>query len=80
MSKREKRVFIITIEIKNECWDYKVGDIFRSTVVSNNSNNAIYSFKNHHSGSEYPFYEIIKVEDTFDSGFFMPNILSDNLL
>ena len=45
MSKRKKRLFIITLEIKNECWDYKIGQIIRSAVISNNINNAIKHLK-----------------------------------
>ena len=80
MSKRKKRLFIITLEIKNECWDYKIGQIIRSAVISNNINNAIKTFEDRHCGSEYPFYEITGVEDTYDAGFFMPNINSKNLM
>ena len=80
MSKRKKRLFIITLEIKNECWDYKIGQIIRSAAISNNINNAVKTFEDRHCGSEYPFYEIIGVEDTYDTGFFMPNINSKNLM
>ena len=80
MSKRQRRVFIITLEILSEDWDYKVGQIFRSAVISNNITNAVYAFEEMHCGSEYPDYKIINVEDTYDSGFFMPRIKSKNLL
>ena len=80
MSKRKKRLFIITLEIKNECWDYKVGDIIRSAVISNNVNNAIETFHDRHCGGEYPLYTITDIEDTYYTGFFMPNILSKNLM
>lgn len=80
MSKRKKRLFIVTIEIHQDCWNYKKGDIVRSAVISNNETNAFETFMNKHWGSEYPLYEITKIEDTYDTGFFMPNILSKNLM
>jgi len=80
MSKREKRIFIITLEIRSECWGYKIGEIMRSAVISNNINNALKTFEDRHCGSEYPFYQITRIEDTYDTGFFMPDILSKNLM
>jgi hypothetical protein len=79
MDKREKRLFIITLEIESECWDYKIGDIIETAVISNNINNAINIFEDRHWGSEYPSYNITGVYDTLRGGFFMPNILSKDL-
>lgn len=80
MDKRQRRVFIITLEIKQGCWDYKKGDIIRSAVISNSILNACFAFENKHCGSEYPTYEIIDIEDTLFSGFFAPVINNKNLL
>jgi hypothetical protein len=80
MNRTNRRVFIIEIEIQEECWDYKVGQIFKTAIISNNKENAYYTFKEHHCGSEYPSYGIISIEDTIDSGFFAPRIKSHNLL
>ena len=80
MNKRQRRIFIITLEIKENSWNYKVGDIIKSAVISNNINNAIYSFEDAHCGSEYPRYDITGVLDTVETGFFMPKIKSNNLL
>lgn len=80
MDKRKKRVFIITIMIKDEVWNYKKGQIIKSAIISNSSYRAINSFEDRHCGGDYPYYEIIDIEDTFCNGFFMPNIESKNLL
>tara|TARA_R110002051_G_C8769409_1_gene503325 strand:+ start:5563 stop:5805 length:243 start_codon:yes stop_codon:yes gene_type:complete len=80
MSRRKKRIFIITLEIKNKCWDYNVGDVIQSAVISNNMNNAVETFRDKHEGSEYPFYDIKEVYDTYDNGIFMPKISSSNLM
>ncbi len=73
MDKRTKRLFVIEIEIENECWDYKIGDKFMIPIVSNNFNNAIRIFEDSNCGSEYPAYSIIRVNDCFNSGFFYPD-------
>tara|TARA_R110000796_G_scaffold119020_1_gene233158 strand:- start:485 stop:727 length:243 start_codon:yes stop_codon:yes gene_type:complete len=80
MNKRKKRLFIITLEIKEECWGHKVGDTIKSAVISNNTNNAIETFEDRHCGSEYPDYSITKIEDTYNTGFFMPDINTKNLM
>ena len=80
MDKRKQRVFIITLEIREDSWDYKVGDVITSAVISNSINNALYSFEEKHCGSEYPEYIVSYISDTYETGFFMPNIKSNNLL
>ena len=72
LDKREKRIFVIEIEIKDECWDYKIGDKHMIPIVSNNYNNAIRTFENKHWGSEYPMYQIVRINDCLDCGFFYP--------
>ncbi len=81
MSKRERRVFIITLVINNNEWHYKKGDIIKSVVISNSDRNAYRSFEDHHCGSHYPSYTITDIEDTYYNDFlFKSNINSKNLL
>mgnify|MGYP003673949973 CR=1 FL=1 len=80
MDKRRRRLFILTLLIEADCWNYKEGDIILSAVISNNKNKAMEIFSDRHSGSEYPFYEIINILDTRETDFFMPNVSSENLM
>tara|TARA_R110000782_G_scaffold27118_1_gene68900 strand:- start:530 stop:772 length:243 start_codon:yes stop_codon:yes gene_type:complete len=80
MDKRQKRVFIITLRITSGCWSYKEGDIIQSALISNSVDNALRSFEDRHWGGEYPEYTVTGIDDTYNSGFFMPNVLSSNLI
>jgi hypothetical protein len=70
IDKRMKRIFIVSIEITNACWDYKVGEVIRVPVVSNNHWNAQMTFLNHCSGGEYPGYKFVEIQDTINLGLF----------
>ena len=74
MDKRDKRYFIITVRILEISWDYKVGDTFRVPILSNSAQNAEDKFYNNYWGSEFPEYEIIDIEDNYDSFLFAINI------
>ena len=78
--KRKKRIFIIEIEIQENAWDYKKGELLIIPIISNSFRNADESFCNKHWGSEYPFYIVQRIIDTFDYGFFKPNIKTETLL
>ena len=78
--KRKQRIFIIQIEIQEDAWNYKKGDLLNIPIISNSFRNADESFHNKHCGSEYPFYMIQSIEDTFNYGFFKPNINSKTLI
>ena len=80
MSKNQRRIFIVTVIIEDECWHYKGGEIIKSAVISNNPNNAVRTFEDRHCGSEYPFYRITEIYDTYNSDCFKPNINSKNLM
>ena len=59
--------FFITIEILDECWNYKMYQQFTSIVYARSQHFAIKKFNNKHCGSEYPSYGIVSVtkEDNF---------------
>jgi hypothetical protein len=80
MDKRRKRIFIITIEIEDQVWDYEIGQIVTIPVISNNEYNAALTFEDRHCGSEYPSYSILKVYDTLNSFLFMPDLKSKTLI
>jgi hypothetical protein len=80
MDKRSKRLFIVTLTIREQCWNYKIGQIINSAVISNSLQNAWQTFEDRHCGGEYPSYQITNIEDTCGSGFFMPDISSKNLM
>ena len=72
--KRNKRIFIVKIRVLNNCWHYKENDLLYVPFISNNINNTFSSFLTEYNGSEYPLYSVLEIIDTFDYGFFKPNI------
>jgi hypothetical protein len=80
MDKRSKRMFIVTLTIREQCWNYKIGQVINSAIISNSLRNAYETFQDTHCGGEYPSYQITNIEDTCASGFFMPDISSKNLM
>jgi hypothetical protein len=77
MKRKNPKLFIITINIKEASWDYKIDQRIRVAVISNNFNNALERFTNEKNGSEFPNYSVVSIEEVNDDakGFFT-NMLS----
>jgi hypothetical protein len=53
------KIFIITVQIEQDGWDYKKGDYINVPVESNHKGNAMARFENKCEGSEYPTYSVV---------------------
>ena len=66
------KLFIIEIEILENCYDYRVGQIIFTIIESNSEYHAQEKFMNKYWGSEFPSYNILKVQEC-DYRLFNPN-------
>lgn len=66
-----KTIFLVTIEIKTNAWDYKEGMKIIIPVNTNSGYNAEKLVENRFCGSEYPLYNIVSIEKS-DSFLFKP--------
>jgi len=68
---KKKKLFIIEIEIKSECWDYIKGQRIMIPINTSTAYHAELLFSNKYWGSEYPTYQIIKIHKC-DNFIFSP--------
>ena len=69
--KKNQKIFLFEIEILNNEWDYKKGQIIFVPVQSSTSYHADLKFDNECNGSEYPPYNILKIHKC-DNFLFKP--------
>lgn len=72
-----KNIFLITIEILANEWDYVIGQEIIIPVLSNNAHNAESKFNTRYCGSEYPNYNIKSVVKCDDFIFSPMHLLKE---
>lgn len=75
---KSKYIYLVTIEIEEECWHYKIGQRIKF-IVAAGTNATMRSVMDNYVGSEYPSYRIINQERCGDDCFF-DNRIHKNLL
>ena len=75
---KNKYIYLVTIEIEEDCWHYKVGQQMKF-IVAARTNATMSSVMDDYVGSEYPRYSIINQERIGDDCLF-PNRIHKNLL
>lgn len=61
-----KKMFLVTILIGTNEWDYKKDQQIVIPVITNNKKNAITKITDKYVGSEYPDYDVVDVKETDD--------------
>jgi hypothetical protein len=69
---KNQTVFVFTIEILSDEWEYKKGQKINIPIKSNTVANAYKKLENY-DGSEYPNYKVINI-DRCDNFLFKPLI------
>tara|TARA_R110002153_G_scaffold38297_10_gene111358 strand:+ start:7670 stop:7999 length:330 start_codon:yes stop_codon:yes gene_type:complete len=60
---KNQKAFIYRIRIESNEWDYKKGDKYDVVSFDENFKSSIEKFENEYSGSEFPLYKIIEIEE-----------------
>ena len=61
-----KKVFLFTLELTSNDWDYEPGMKIIVPVVSSSAYHAEMKLENRHNGSEYPAYKIVSIQKCDD--------------
>ena len=64
---KNQNAFLYIIRIKSNEWHYKKGDLLDVILFSKDFKSAMQKFEDKYTGSEFPLYDIVQVEEIFTS-------------
>lgn len=71
---RSRKVFLVTVEVLQKGYDYKVGDICQFVIITPSTRSLESILSRYYNGSEYINYKILSAKPIGDNNLFQNTI------